>query len=509
MYPGQIAESHPHKPALTMAGSGEVVTFAELEQRSCRLARLLYAQGLRPGDHITLFAECHPRYSEVAWAALRSGLYLTTVNAHFGAEEARYVVENSTSRVLITTRGRAGIAAQIRDRVPAVDLCLMMDGVIEGFDPYEEALASYPAERLANEPLGELMLYSSGSTGRPKGIKRGLSGRCLEDGPADLDSTWAEPAGVDEHSVCLLGGALHHAAPLVHGYWTQCLGGSLVIQERFDAEAMLRIIESYRVSHGFFVPTMFVRLLRLASETRVAYDVSSLRYVVHAGAPCPVVVKQHMIEWWGPVIEEYYAATEGHGMTWIGSRDWLKRPGSVGRAIWGRLHIVDETGNDLPPGELGTVYFSGTGRFEYLGDTQKTAEAYLPDGRATVGDIGYTDEAGYLYLVDRKHFTIVSGGVNIYPKEIEECLILHPAVDDVAVFGVPDEEFGEAVKAVVQPMTSADAGPVLETVLIEHCRANLAHFKCPRSIDFTDHLPRDPSGKLFKRPLKDRYWPSA
>ena len=283
-------------------------------------------------------------------------------------------------------------------------------------------------------------------------------------------------------------------------------GSTVVIQEQFDAEEMLRLIDHYRISHGFFVPTMFVRLLRLDDQIRERYDISSMRYAVHAGAPCPVEVKRQMIGWWGPVLEEYYAATENHGMTWIDSAEWLAHPGSVGRAIFGRAHIVDEGGADLPHGEVGTVYFSGGWRFRYLGDPEKSAECYLPDGRATVGDVGYLDKDDYLYLVDRKHFTIVSGGVNIYPKEIEECLIMHPEVDDVAVFGVPDEEFGEAVKAVVQLRDRAAEGPETAARIIAYCRQRIAHFKCPRSVDFIAEMPRQASGKLYKRELRDPYW---
>jgi acyl-CoA synthetase (AMP-forming)/AMP-acid ligase II len=506
MYPGHHAAREPAKPAVIMADSGDVITYFELEHRSRRLAQSLWSLGLRPGDHIAIHAECHPRYFEVAWGALRSGLYLTTINPHFGLDEAAYILGNSTSRVLITTRAKAPLAERLVSSVPTVRHFLMMDGTARGFESYEDMLAMHPPERLAHEPLGVFMLYSSGSTGRPKGIRRPPTGRMLEEGPYGVDADWATPAKVDTSTVFLVGGALHHAAPLIHSTWSQCLGATIVVQPKFDAERTLSIIETHRVTHGFFVPTMFVRLLRLDPEIRARYDVSSLRYAVHAGAPCPPEVKRRMIAWWGPILEEYYAATEEHGMTWIGSEEWLAHPGSVGQPVFGELHILDDDAKPVPPGEVGTVYFSGGREFAYLDDPEKTREARLPDGRATVGDVGYVDEEGYLYLVDRKNFTIISGGVNIYPREIEECLLSHPAVADVAVFGVPDEEFGEAVKAVVEPTDPSRCGATLAGDLIEYCRQRMARFKCPRSIDFVDTLPRDPSGKLFKRKLRDRYW---
>ena len=506
MYPGHFAERQPDKPAIIMSVSGEVVTYAALENRSRRLAQLLWDRGLRPGDGVALYAQCHPRYFDVLWAALRSGLLFTPVNRHFQLDEARYIVDNCKAKAFISTAALSPIAAGIRAKAPAVQVHLMMDGAAEGFEPYESAVARYPADRLEREPLGNTLMYSSGSTGRPKAIVYEQAERRLEDGPEGLEETWTVPAGVDEGAVILIGAALHHAAPLVHSYWTQCLGGTVVVQEQFDAEDMLRLIERYRISHGFFVPTMFVRLARLEPAVRARYDVSSMRFAVHAGAPCPVEVKRQMIDWWGPVLEEYYAATESNGMTWIGSEDWLCHPGSVGRPIMGRVHVVGDDGEDLPPGEIGTVYFSGAGRFEYLGDPEKTAECHLPDGRSTVGDVGYLDAEGYLYLVDRKNFTIVSGGVNIYPKEIEDCLIMHRAVDDVAVFGIPDAEFGEAVKAVVQLRDPSRAGPEIADDIIAYCRERLARFKCPRSVDFISDMPRQPSGKLYKRKLKDPYW---
>ena len=507
MYPGYIAATQPDKPAVIMSGSGEVVSYAELESRSRQLAQLLWDRGLRPGDGVADYAPCHVRFFEVLWAAMRSGLCFTPVNPHFQLDEARYIVDNCGALAFVSSHARSATASAVSDQCTKVRIQLMLDGTCPGFDAYESAVSRYPAERLEREPLGHPLLYSSGSTGRPKAIvHRHEQQRLLVDGPAGLHETWGEPAGVDSRSVFLVGAALHHAAPLVHSSWSQCLGATIVVQEQFDAENMLWLIDHHRISHGFFVPTMFVRLTRLEPEVRRRYDVSSMRYAVHAGAPCPVEIKQRMIDWWGPVLEEYYAATESHGMTWIGSQEWLDRPGSVGRAIEGKVHIVDDAGRNLPPGEIGTVYFSGSGRFEYLGDADKTAECYLPDGRATVGDVGYLDDSGYLYLVDRKNFTIVSGGVNIYPKEIEDCLIMHPEVDDVAVFGVPDPEFGEAVKAVVQLRVLDREGPDCAAEIIAYCRERLAHFKCPRSVDFTADMPRQPSGKLYKRKLRDPYW---
>ena len=488
-----------------MAGSGEVITWRELADRSRRLARLLHHYGLRPGDHLALHMENHARYLEVVWAALRSGLYLTAIDRRLGVEEAAYIVDNCDARVLIASNALAIVAGELPDRVPAVEHFLMVDGRVPGFGSYEASIAGQPPQPLADEPLGDIMLYSSGSTGQPKGITRPLSGRKVSDGHPVTAEFWGTPAQVDESSVLLVTSPLHHSAPISFCFWTQTLGGSVVVQEHFDALQVLELIERYRVTHAVLVPTMFVRLLRWSDAERARFDLSSLRVAVHGAAPCPIEIKQRMIEWWGPVIEEYYGGTEDNGLTYIRSDEWLAHAGSVGRAAFGSVHVVDDDGNELPPGEVGGVYFSGL-PFEYHKEPEKTRAAHLDDGKSTLGDIGYLDQDGYLYLVDRKDYMIISGGVNIYPQEVEDRLVVHPKVADAAVFGVPHPELGEAVKAVVEPAAPVVAGPDLEAELIAYCREHLAGFKCPKSVDFDTSLPREPTGKLYKRKLKARYW---
>ena len=351
------------------------------------------------------------------------------------------------------------------------------------------------------------MLYSSGPTGRPKGIKVPLSGEPLGGAGGLLGLTQALYQ-MDENVRYLSPAPLYHSAPLRYNMAVMRHGGTSVIMERFDPEEALALIEKHQLTHGQFVPTMFVRMLKLPEADRLRYDVSSLKVAIHAAAPCPVPVKQAMMDWWGPVIHEYYAGTEGNGFCAAGPQEWLAHPGTVGRPLLGAVHICDDDGRELPPGETGTIYFSDGGTFEYHNDPDKTADSQHPSQRGwtTLGDMGYLDDDGFLFLTDRKTFMIISGGVNIYPQEVENLLVTHEKVADVAVFGVPNEEFGEEVKAVVQPISMALAGPELAEELIAFCRANLAHLKCPRSVDFEAELPRHPTGKLYKRLLRDRYW---
>ena len=352
------------------------------------------------------------------------------------------------------------------------------------------------------------MMYSSGTTGRPKGIKYVNERRPIGDPLAGL-AGFSSLYGIDDSSVYLSPAPLYHSAPLQFCIAVTRLGGTVVVMERFEPETALAAIQEHRVTVSQWVPTMFVRMLKLDPEVRSRFDVSSLRLAIHAAAPCPIPVKQQMIDWWGPIVFEYYAATEGGGSTMISSEEWLAHPGSVGRAYTAVVHILDEEGNELPTGESGVVWFepgSTSMQFEYHKDPEKTRSAHNRDGWSTVGDMGYLDADGYLYLTDRRDFMIISGGVNIYPQEAENVLITHPKVMDAAVFGVPNREMGEEVKAVVQPIDFAAAGPDLERELIEFCRDNLAHYKCPVSVDFEAELPRQPTGKLYKRLLRDRYW---
>lgn len=518
MYPAAIAEQDPDKAAVVMAGSGRVITYRELDAESNRLAHLLRARGLRPGDHLAMMLENHPSFLAIAWAAQRSGLYYTPISSRLRPDELAYVVDNCRARAFVCSAAVAGVAAAVTARTPGVEVRLMVDrdraypagesgADAEGaaFQDYGAAIAGLPAEPIADEVEGADMLYSSGTTGLPKGVLP----------PLPLDEIGTPPPllallqglyGMDGDTVYLSPAPLYHAAPLRYGMGVHRLGGTVVVMEHFDAERALAAIERYRVTHGQFVPTMFIRMLALPTAVRDRYAVSSLRCAVHAAAPCPIEVKRAMIDWWGPVLHEYYAGTEGNGYVCCDSAQWLAHPGTVGRSVLGPLHVCDADGAELPVGEDGAVYFDG-GAFEYWQDPDKTAASRDPLGRGwtTLGDIGHLDADGYLYLTDRAAYMIISGGVNIYPQEAENILAVHPAVADVAVFGVPDTEMGQRVQAVVEPAEGVAAGPELAAELIAYCRSRIAHYKCPTAVDFRDTLPRQPTGKLLKRVLIAEY----
>ncbi len=505
MYPATYAQTHPNKPAYIMASTGEVVTYRHLNEGSNRCAQLFYALGLRPGDGIAFCLENHPRLFEIAWAAQRSGLYYTPISSRLLGPEVEYIVNDCGAKVFITSMYKSDVARALTGRLPSVHTYLMLDGTVSSYTSYEATVARVPAEPLPVEPAGRDMLYSSGTTGRPKGVKLPLPGQPAGTPPPLLqliDRLYAINTG----TIYLSPAPLYHAAPLRFCMSVHRLGGTTIIMETFDALEALRLIERYRVTHGQWVPTMFVRMLKLADEARRQYDLSSQQVAIHAAAPCPIPVKEQMIAWWGPILHEYYAGTEGNGVTAITSAEWLAHKGSVGRAVVGDLHIVDEEGNEVSPGAVGTIYFAGGPSFAYHNDPEKTASAYHAYGWSTLGDIGYMDHEGYLYLTDRKADMIIAGGVNIYPQEVENLLITHPKVADVAVFGVANPDLGEEVKAVVQPVEMADAGPALAHELLTFCQQHLARFKCPRSVDFEAELPRHPTGKLYKRLLKERYW---
>ncbi len=507
MYPGTHAEKKPDHPAVIMGRSEEVVTYGQLDARSNQLARVWRSAGLKEGDHIAVFLENHPRYMEVVWAGMRSGLYVTAINSFLTAPELSYIINDCQAKALVTSHAKQELIAQLQGEfvTPQVQSRLMMDGAHPGFDSYEESLATQSMDPIENETLGTTMLYSSGTTGRPKGIIRELSGvhPSQFENPRPLGPLY----GYREDMVYLSPAPTYHAAPMAFINATLAWGGTVIMMEKFEPEQSLTLIEKYSVTHSQWVPTMFSRMLKLPDSERTGFDLSSHECAIHAAAPCPVPVKHQMIEWWGPILHEYYAGSEGNGSTGIDSHEWLKKPGSVGRIRVGQLHIVDEEGNDLPAGKEGNVYFSGAGiPFEYHNAPEKTEESRLSGGRTTLGDVGYLDEDGYLFLTDRKAYMIISGGVNIYPREIEDRLITHPKIADVAVFGVPNEDFGEEVKAVVQLMPGFEEGEELATELLAYCGEGLAHYKVPRSIDFTQELPRLPTGKLYKRILRDRYW---
>lgn len=507
MHPFHHAATMPDKPAIIMAASGEVITFRQLEDRSNQIAHALRAAGCQPGDTIALFAENSPRYFEICWGAQRAGLYYVAVSSRLTAPEVQYIVEDSGAKLFIAGASKGDTAEKVK-AVTSLEHYWSIDGDIPGFKPLEAHRATFPATRIADERAGTDMLYSSGTTGRPKGIRPPLDPAAAIDQSNVLGDILKMLSGAGPDSVYLSPAPLYHAAPLRYCMTFTRFGATLVIMERFDAEAFLSYIEKYKVTQIQMVPTMFVKLLKLPEDVRKRYDLSSLKWVVHAAAPCPVPVKEQMIAWWGPIIDEYYAGSEGNGMTWVRSPDWLTHKGTVGKAIFGQVHICDENGDEVPVGEEGQVYFGGTPAPNYHNAPDKNEAALNPKHKdwSSLGDVGKLDADGFLYLTDRKAFMIISGGVNIYPQETENILITHPKVADVAVIGVPDEDFGEAVKAVVQPMPGVAPSPELAAELMEFCAANLSKLKCPKSIDFDPELPRHPTGKLYKRLIRDRYW---
>ena len=509
MYPGYWATVHPDKAAAVNSATGESVTFAELDARSNQLAQLMWHQGLRRGDHMAIFMENNLRYFEVVWAALRSGLYITTVNRYLTAEEAGYITDDCQARVLIASAKLADVAAELPGYAPGCERFLMTDDVTEGFEAYEQAIAGFPAEPLAEEPAGYFMLYSSGTTGRPKGIIRPLPEESIRDGATPVGILQQTLWGFDDTTVYLSPAPLYHSAPVGFSIAAQSLGGTVVVMPRFDAVEALQAIQTHRVTHSQWVPTMFSRMLKLPEDQRTGFDLSSHKVAIHAAAPCPQKVKQQMFDWWGPILYEYYGATELNGLTHVTPQDWLKHPGTVGKPVIGVLHVCDEEGTELPNGEPGLVYFELPEMpFAYFHDDEKTREAQHPQhpNWSALGDVGYVNDEGYLFLTDRATFMIISGGVNIYPQEIEDALIVHPKVADVAVIGVPHSEMGEEVKAVVQPIEGVAPSDELANELLEYAREHIAHYKCPQSVDFEAELPRLPTGKLYKRFIKDRYW---
>ncbi|MGB5778501.1 MAG: acyl-CoA synthetase [Allopontixanthobacter sediminis] len=504
MHPIQHAQSRPDHPAVIMAGSGETITYRQMDEAANRVAQLLRARGLAAGDAIAVLMENSPRYYEIYWGAQRAGIILVPISTHLTASEVAYILGDSDARLLITTRLFDDLVGRMQ--AAGLELPVLVYGG-DGEHSAESALSACSAAPIADQSAGRVMLYSSGTTGRPKGI--------VPAPPADPAVQAGTPLMMlavhgfhfptDGSSRYLSPAPLYHAAPLGWSTTVHRLGGTVVVMEKFDPEGALAAIEKYRITESQWVPTHFVRLLKLPEDVRGRYDLSSHQHAIHAAAPCPVPVKRAMIDWWGPVIWEYYAGSEGNGMTMVGSEDWLAHPGTVGRAILGTVHVCDGSGGEVPMGQEGVIYFESPHPFAYHKDDGKTAEVTHAEGWTTLGDIGRLDEDGFLYLTDRRSNMIISGGVNIYPQEVENLLVGHPKVMDAAVIGAPDAEMGECVVAVVQPVDMTEAGDALAAELREYLSGELARLKLPRLFDFRADLPREANGKLYKRKLKDEY----
>lgn len=496
MHPSAHAARHPAKPAIIMAATGTSIDYATLEARSNQSAHLLRSIGLKRGDIVATLFDNGPEVFVLGLAVQRSGLYLTSISNKLSLADIAYILRDCGAAVLVVSDRYAGIGR---------DAAMLADGVrIFDWSEWSALSGQQPSTRIADESPGTDMLYSSGTTGRPKGVKFPLPTGGIDEA-TPLMNMGSGLYGMGPDTIYLSTSPLYHAAPLRWAMTVHRLGGTVVVMERFDAEAALALIERFAISHATFVPTHFIRMLKLPDEIRTRYATSSLRAVVHAAAPCPVPVKQAMIDWWGPIVHEYYSGTEQCGITAISAAEWLAKPGSVGRAVLGSLRITDDDGREQPAGVDGNVCFADGPRFEYHNDPAKTAKAYDRNGWATLGDVGHVDADGFLFLTDRKNFMIISGGVNIYPQEIENCLVTHPSVADVAVIGVPDEEMGECVLAVVQPAPGVVPSDALSDELRAFARRALGGVKAPRRLIFRTELPREPTGKLMKRKLADEF----
>ncbi len=495
----------PEKPAFIMAASGETVSFGLLEQRANQGAHLLRALGVGRGDHIAILMENRREMLEVCFAADRVGVYYTTISTHLTKDEIEYILTDCNARLLVASDRFADRLGDLAAAVSGQCEIMVVGDLVRGFACWTDEIAQHPTSPVEAEAQGLDMLYSSGTTGRAKGIKWPLE-NALPGGRTMLVDLLTRLFGYGPETRYLCPAPLYHAAPLRHTMVTIKMGGTAVIMDRFDAETSLRLIDQYRITHSQWVPTMFVRLLKLPESLRAQYDLSSMEMAVHAAAPCPVEIKRKMLAWWGDIIHEYYAGTENNGFTSITSAEWRAHPGSVGQAKLGVVHICDGQGQELPVGSEGEIYFENGHQFAYHRDPDKTRACTNARGWTTLGDIGRLDEDGYLYLTDRKSFLIISGGVNIYPQETEDTLLTHPAVLDAAVIGIPHEEFGEAVHAIVQLLPEYESEPAMDEMLMAFCRSRLSALKCPRSIEFRTTLPRTATGKMYKRVLRSEYW---
>lgn len=503
MHPRHFAASDADRPALVIPATGESMTYGQLEAAANRSAHLLRAAGCARGDVIALLIDNEAAIFEAGWAAQRAGLYMTSISTKLSAADIAYILRDSGARILIASDRLAGLAAQALAEAPGV-AGYLVDSAQGPLQSWRQAAAPWPAAPIADESPGTDMLYSSGTTGRPKGVQPPLPTGPLDE-TIPLEAMGLNLYGMGEDTIYLSTSPLYHAAPLRWAMAIHRLGGTVIVMDRFDAEEALAMIESHRITHATWVPTHFVRLLKLPPEVRERHDHTTLRAVIHAAAPCPVPIKQAMIDWWGPIVHEYYSGTECCGITALSAAEWLARPGSVGKAVLGTLKILDADGAEVAAGETGDVYFADGPAFVYHNDPEKTAAAHNARGWATLGDVGHVDADGYLFLTDRRSFMIISGGVNIYPQEIENCLVTHPKVADAAVIGVPDEEMGESVLAIVQPAAGVTEGPALAEELQRFVRTALGGVKTPRTFEFRSDLPREPTGKLMKRRLIDEF----
>lgn len=494
-HPRRWAKTQPDRPAVVYPSLGVTLSYGELESRANRCAHLLRARGLQRGAHFAFLVENVPVFHELVWAGHNAGLYYTAISWRFHVDEIAFIIANCSARLVFHTERQAALVDQLKARFPDLSFIDVS---------HASYAAPYPATPIPDESRGSDMLYSSGSTGRPKGIKQDLPDTGI-DGLSKMFAIYADRYGWGEDTIYLMPCPLYHSGPMRFAMAMQQIGATLVVMEAFDAESALALAERYRVTHAHWVPTMLVRLLKLPAPVKALYDLSSVRIIVHGAAPIAPDVKRAVIDWFGPILEESYGGTEGNGLTMIGSAEWLAHPGSVGRPFLGTIHIVDDDGCDVPTGQVGAIWFSGGPGFAYHQDADRTADVHDSAGRSTLGDIGYVDAEGYLYLTDRRSNMAISGGVNIFPQEAENRLISHPAVADASVFAVPDEDMGEVLHAVVQPLGPTTDTDALAAELSGWCRAALATIKCPRSWEFRTRLPRHDTGKIYARHLKDEW----
>jgi long-chain acyl-CoA synthetase len=495
------------KVAVLSPSLGRSITHAELNDRSYFLAHAIRRRGLDVKSHVAILMENVPEYFVAAWAAHRAGLYYTPVNWHLTPHETHHILKDSDAQALVATASSLRRIGDVATSLEGPGFLVTTGNHSEKSEDLEEIIAKeaetdqdFEFEELVGSP----MFYSSGTSGQPKGIKHPIPLEPFRT-PSSSDQGVSSRAGFDADTVYLCPAPLYHASPLSYSMAVQRTGGTVILMEKFDPEEMLRLIEQYRVTHMHVVPTMFVRLLKLPEDVRRSADLRSLQAVSHSSAPCPVAVKEQMLEWFGPIIGESYSGSEGVGRCAIGPQEWLLHKGSVGKSQTGPIHILDDEGVPVNEGEIGVVWFEDAANFEYHHDPRKSTAAFNDHGWSTLGDMGYLDDEGYLFLSDRRTNLIISGGVNIYPQEVESVLALHPDVLDIAVIGIPDDDLGQRVVAIVTAADPNSVGPELAQSIIEFCRTRLAHYKCPREAIFDSDLPRLPTGKLAKRILHERY----